>query len=109
MSLRRQNMKVKIRSRITAILAAVLLVFAMMPMTASAEGAAEGHAGQSGWTEWTGTTSLPDRAGKYYLKGDVTLDITWSVPNGETALCLNGKTINSTLADRCDQYADSFK
>ena len=86
-------MKMKIRSRITAILAAVLLVFAMMPMTASAEGAAEGHAGQSGWTEWAGTTSLPDRAGKYYLKGDVTLDSTWSVPNGETALCLNGKTI----------------
>ena len=43
------------------------------------------------FTPWTQTDSLPTAAGNYYLTENVTLTDTWTVPDGETSLCLNGK------------------
>ena len=88
-----------IKKKILPILLGLMLVFAMTPMAASAEDGGTGHAGQDGWTEWESTTALPNEAGKYYLTTDVTIDSTWSVPSGETTLCLNGKTIRLKLAE----------
>lgn len=48
------------------------------------------------WTAWTDSTSLPTTAGNYYLATDVTLGAMWTVPSGETKLCLNGHTINKS-------------
>ena len=45
---------------------------------------------------WTSTTSLPTKAGDYYLGADVTISSTWNVPIGETNLCLNGHGIKMT-------------
>lgn len=50
------------------------------------------------FTAWTGTDSLPDTAGNYYLTENVTLTDTWEV-SGETTLCLNGKTISASGTD----------
>ena len=47
------------------------------------------------FTVWTSDNSLPTQAGNYVLTSDVTLSGTWTVPAGETNLCLNGKTINA--------------
>ena len=46
--------------------------------------------------EWTSTDSLPTAAGNYYLANDVTIpstSSTWTVPDGEINLCLNGHGI----------------
>ena len=54
--------------------------------------------GEEMFTKWTATDSLPNVAGNYYLVNNVTLPSTgmgWTVPVGETNLCLNGKTISS--------------
>lgn len=51
-----------------------------------------GHTSQT-WTKWESTNALPGTAGSYYLTGDVTLTGTWTVPSGDTAICLNGHTI----------------
>ena len=45
------------------------------------------------FTAWTSADSLPDAAGSYYLTQDVTIGSKWSVPEGTTNLCLNGKSI----------------
>lgn len=45
---------------------------------------------------------LPTTAGYYYLTADVTLDSTWTVPDGEISLCLNGHKIQ--LADGVDGH-----
>lgn len=53
-----------------------------------------------GWTAWDRgasanyQTTLPDKAGKYYLTDNVTLSSTWA-PKGGVVLCLNGKTITA--------------
>lgn len=53
-----------------------------------------------GWTAWDSRasasyqTTLPDKAGKYYLTDNVTLTATWAPPSG-TVLCLNGKSITA--------------
>lgn len=44
---------------------------------------------------WDRNDSLPDTAGKYYLKTDVTISKTWTVPSGMN-LCLNGHVITQT-------------
>ena len=44
---------------------------------------------------WTGTDSLPDTAGSYYLTKDVELSGSWRVPSDETNLCLNGHKIEA--------------
>ena len=82
-----------IKKKILPILLGLILMFAMMPMAASAEDGGTGHAGQDGWTEWSNETKLPSTEGKYYLTKDVTIRGTWNVPEGETTICLNGKTI----------------
>ena len=41
---------------------------------------------------WEKTDQLPDKAGSYYLTGDVTLSSTWNVP-GTVDLCLNDHSI----------------
>ena len=48
------------------------------------------------FTAWTATDGLPTTAGNYYLTENVTLSATWNVPDGETSICLNGKTITQT-------------
>ena len=88
-----------IKKTILPILLVLILVFAMMPMAASAEDAGTGHAGQDGWTEWNDEKKLPNEAGKYYLTKDVTIKASWSVPEGKTTLCLNGKTIKLELPE----------
>lgn len=45
------------------------------------------------FTVWTSNNSLPNTAGSYYLKNDVTISSTWNVPTGTTNLCLNGHVI----------------
>ena len=45
---------------------------------------------------WTSTTSLPTKAGDYYLGADVTISSTWNVPSGTVNLCLNGHGIKMT-------------
>ena len=45
---------------------------------------------------WTSTNSLPPRAGNWYLTDNVELGSQWSVPEGMTNLCLNGKTVTFT-------------
>ena len=52
------------------------------------------------FTAWTATDSLPTAAGNYYLTDNVTLTGTWTVPNGTTNLCLNGKTISASGTDK---------
>lgn len=52
------------------------------------------------FTPWTATDSLPTDAGNYYLTDNVTLTGTWTVPNGTTNLCLNGKTISASGTDK---------
>ena len=47
------------------------------------------------WTEWTTADSLPDSAGNYYLTQSVSG--SWTVPEGEVNLCLNGQTINGKI------------
>lgn len=51
------------------------------------------HTEHTDWP-WTSTDSLPNSSGYYYLSSDVTLSDSWSVPSGETVLCLNGHDIN---------------
>ncbi|MBE5851315.1 MAG: hypothetical protein E7298_14550, partial [Lachnospiraceae bacterium] len=51
------------------------------------------------FTEWTSNNSLPTTAGSYYLTSDVTLSGTWTVPSGNTNLCLNGKTVAGIFSD----------
>ena len=57
------------------------------------------------FTAWTGTTSLPNAAGNYYLTKDVTLPYKWEVPSGVTNLCLNGKTVSNSNNDLMDLRA----
>ena len=51
-----------------------------------------------GWTAWDSgasasyQTTLPDKAGKYYLTDNVKLSATWTPEDG-TVLCLNGHSI----------------
>lgn len=58
---------------------------------------------------WDKQDSLPTTAGNYCLINDVTLSGTWTVPSGETNLCLNGHTIRQSgtgsviLLDNADQ------
>ena len=51
------------------------------------------EAGKVTFQPWTSTTSLPDKAGNWYLTGNVTLvDSNWE-PKSGTVLCLNGYSI----------------
>ena len=45
---------------------------------------------------WEHTDSLPTEAGNYYLTADVAISATWTVPAGETNLCLAGHTISKS-------------
>ena len=47
-------------------------------------------------TEWGNASGLPMSAGNYKLTTDVSIDDTWSVPNGETTIDLNGHGIIMT-------------
>ena len=50
---------------------------------------------ETDFTAWNKTDSLPDTAGNYYLKDNVTLTSTWEPVSG-TVLCLNGKTVQAS-------------
>lgn len=49
--------------------------------------------------DWIGVNELPETAGDYYLTDNITLSATWTVPEGETKLCLNGYVINAGEGD----------
>jgi len=51
------------------------------------------------WTPWAATDSLPTTAGNYYLAKDVTLTATYEPVDG-VSLCLNGRKVNITVADK---------
>lgn len=63
------------------------------------------HNGVS-FQEWKETESLPTTAGSYYLKDNVTVS-SWTVPTGDTKICLNGKTITYTHATSPITIGDS--
>ena len=46
-------------------------------------------------TEWTATDTLPGTAGSYYLTQSVSG--SWTVPEGNVTLCLNGQTISGSI------------
>ncbi len=48
------------------------------------------------FTAWDNADSLPTTAGNWYLENDVAISSTWTVPTGETNLCLNGHGIMYT-------------
>ena len=57
------------------------------------------EAGKVTFQPWTSTTSLPDKAGNYYLTDNVTLeDSNWE-PKSGTVLCLNGYSITMNGSD----------
>ncbi|MEE0026871.1 MAG: InlB B-repeat-containing protein, partial [Atopobiaceae bacterium] len=78
-------------ARLVAVLAVLVAVVAYVPRLAMAK--ADHRHDADGYTEWTQTDALPDKAGKYYLAGNVKLAQTWKVTAGDTELCLNGKTV----------------
>ncbi len=53
-----------------------------------------GHTHNTG-TTWTAADSLPGTAGSYYLTQSVSG--SWTVPEGEVNLCLNGQTIDGSI------------
>ena len=76
----------------------VAMLLSLMPaitLGVSAEGE-DKHTGHEGWTAWSDKTKLPATAGKYYLTVDVALTAQWTVPTGETHLCLGGHHITQT-------------
>ena len=54
------------------------------------------------WTAWESTDSMPSTAGNYYLTANVTVSAEWTVPSGETLICLNGKTLKTTKINISD-------
>lgn len=91
-----------IRKRIFGLLLAMTVVFAFLPMFSAEVNADTGH-NHDGWTAWAASEhngELPTEAGSYYLTEDVELSAGWSVPAGDTKLCLNGHVIKiGTLTD----------
>ena len=73
------------------ILCRFLLILAVLAAVAGTTMAADPAACEHG--AWIGTNSLPTTAGQYYLTGSVTLTETWTAPQGEVVLCLNGCSI----------------
>lgn len=57
--------------------------------------AVNGHEHDSDSIAWTATDSLPTSAGNYYLTQSVSG--SWTVPEGEVNLCLNGQTIDGSI------------
>ena len=84
------------KKRLLASFLAVCLAASLLPAPAFAAGEAENyeHTGHEGYSKWDTSNSLPGRAGTYYLNTNVTLSGQWTVPSGETVLCLNGRNIN---------------
>lgn len=93
------------KKRIVQLLLCAVLCLALLPTMASAEtryfcgtcgsGSGCGHSNSSvPYTEWTSTSSLPDKAGHYYLKGTVTLSSTWYPADGTVLYLDYGAVIN---------------
>ncbi len=77
--------------------AMTLGVIAAAPFSVSAEGNEHTHTHDGvSFTEWTASDSLPPQEGSYCLMTDVTLNEQWTVPSGETNLCLNGHIVKQT-------------
>ena len=106
-------MKQKKRKRLLSILVTLAMVISLMPgisLTAYADG--EHTYDGITFVEWTdalakeqngpsstAATSLPSKAGNYYLTQDVTVTARWNTPSGTTNLCLGGKTITGKLSE----------
>ena len=84
------------KKRLLASFLAVCLAASLLPAPAFAAGGTEDyeHSDHGEYKEWSEGNSLPDIGGTYYLNTNVTLSGQWTVPSGETVLCLNGHNIN---------------
>ena len=84
------------KKRLLASFLAVCLAASLLPAPAFAAGGTEdyGHTDHEEYKEWNENNSLPGSAGTYYLNTNVTLSGQWTVPSGETVLCLNGHSVN---------------
>ena len=88
--------------RLFAWVLVLALLMSLMPAVTLGVGAADEdqHTNHEGWTAWSDKTKLPTAAGKYYLTVDVSLTAQWTVPTGETHLCLDGHHITQTGNNR---------
>ena len=84
------------KKRLLASFLAVCLAASLLPAPAFAAGGTEDyeHSDHKGYSKWDTSNSLPNRGGTYYLDTNVTLSGQWTVPSGETVLCLNGRSVN---------------
>ena len=90
--------KRKLGRKLLSFLLTLAMLVGLMPgmgLTAYAASEEHIHGDNISFTAWDGTTSLPNNAGSYYLTADVTLSSEWSVPSGETNLCLNGHSVRN--------------
>ena len=56
---------------------------------------AENHSHHNiSFDKWSEMTDLPIMSGNYYLENEVTLSAIWTVPQGVTNLCINGRVID---------------
>ena len=56
---------------------------------------AENHSHHNiSFDKWSEMTDLPTMSGNYYLENEVTLSAIWTVPQGVTNLCINGRVID---------------
>lgn len=108
--------------KITALLLALVMALALLPVTASAEdshthclcGATHNAVGdhtaavETTFQKWDNATSLPTTSGSYYLDTDVTMSSDWRVMQNIT-LCLNGHKITFASGKRVWALAESAK
>ena len=92
--------KNQLLTKILSLLTLAVIGFGAMPYSKTNTvyaSVAEEH-DHSSWENWGDVeiekTTLPGESGEYVLTSDITLSGTWTVPAGDTKLCLNGYVIN---------------
>ena len=107
------------KKRILAMLLCLVLVLSMLPAAVIAEEVPEApelpekphvHENHEGFTPWGDEDSekgnLPKTTGKYYLTEDISLEkIADIASEQQIVLCLNGKTVDCTIAKRAYRLA----
>ncbi|MCR5096370.1 MAG: InlB B-repeat-containing protein [Erysipelotrichaceae bacterium] len=78
--------------RIVLRILAVTVLVGIFSMSGISRVNAAGHS-HEGWTPIDNDSNIPTEAGNYYLASDFTLGSDWTVPSGETNLCLNKNSI----------------
>ena len=81
------------KNRVIKVLLTIMMAISVLPVMSRTINADDHEHDEIVFTSWTSTNSLPSEAGNYYLNNYVTLSEVWTVPEGITNLCLNGKTI----------------